>query len=136
MFNRKLPKLSRIASPNATLKFKRYTGTTTIDPSTNNVTPVFETITVEAVLTEMGDKVKEENLAGTNLLDKAVRGYLMEPLPEGVDASDRIDCEIETGSGKEIGVLHITERVTPFIKKISADIGIPIQGTFTTNFGG
>ena len=135
--NFKIFKLPQPLKPNATLIFEAYTGETEIDPATNNETPVFGQVTLKAILTETGDLPNEEDLPGTNIYNRRVRGYLVtKKLPEGLKASDRVECVLDSAAGTEKGFLYFSEVMTPLKKDLIAQIGIPIQGTFQTLSGG
>lgn len=132
----KFPTIPVKLKGNATVFFEQYTGTT-VTSAVGNKEPQFETIEIAAVITETVQDVKETNQDGPNVYKRAVTGYLLtKSLPTGLKASDKAECEVEFATGKEKGLLFFAERMTPFREDIIKQVGIPIQGTFQTNFGG
>lgn len=119
-------------TPNATLTFKVYTGDYTEDPATGNRVPDSTEQTINAAITELGNKAKDSDQVGPNNLGRSIRGYLLTTaLPNGA-TGDRVPCTINA----EQGFLYFTERVSPYRAELVASLGIPIQGTFQTVGGG
>ena len=117
---------------NAVLTFTQQGTGTETDPVTGNVTPMVTEVTVNASLTELGDKSTENDQVGLDTRFRTMRGYLLGTLPTGITLKGRVPCTI----GDETGTFHFTERLTPFKDEIVSQLGTPIQGSFQTEGGG
>ena len=95
---------------NATLTFTQQGTGTQTDPVTGNVTPVTNDVTVNASLTELGDKTTEEDQVGLDTRYRNMRGYLLGTLPTGIVLKGRVPCTV----GDETGTFHFTERISPY----------------------
>jgi hypothetical protein len=119
--------------PNATVYFEVPTGEYEIDTVTRNKRPLYTETSVDVWVAEIGDTSKTDDSPGLNLGERRVRGYfLVESLPQALKSADRPKIVINTSFGSEEGRLFFSERITPLIGNISAQIGIPFEGMIQT----
>jgi hypothetical protein len=114
---------------NATVYFEVPTGQFRIEKATRNKVSINTEKSITAWLTETGNKFDSQDVAGSNLTSRDVRGYfLIDALPPGLRGSDRIRAVIKNSNGTEEVRLFFNESATPLTGIIIGSLGVPFRG--------
>lgn len=122
-------------TPNAKLFFKEYDGTFTEDPLLGNETANFTLISLDAVITFDSEERKFTRDVGLKVEMVGCRGYILSPVPLGIDVSGTADCQLTLAGQVRNGEFDFTPLLTPFGKEITQTLGFPFRGTFRAQEG-
>jgi len=114
---------------NATIFFEVPTGEFKVEKATRNKIALTTEASIEAWITELGDRFTGEDTPGSNLTERRVRGYfLVTKMPTGLRSSDRVRVELKTSGATEVVTLFFNERSTPLQDIVINSLGIPFEG--------
>lgn len=114
---------------NATVYFMVPTGQYKVEKATRNKIPIEQEQSISAWITETGNRFTGQDLPGSNLVERRVRGYfLVSALPTGLRGSDRVRVVMNTSNGTEELILFFNERATPLKDIVISSLGVPFEG--------